>query len=130
MDSLGFQYTLDLVSNKLPHYKDYNTILTIGSGSIEIFMKMTGMIESLIGVGSGLSEVVSDEVTIDAAMFLQFTDLFFATAEKHGKYKYFLVWAQDVATIYERVSGLEKPRQMLNIGVVVPTQFAAPSATE
>lgn len=94
---------------------DQEVVGSISSGSIDIFLALTHLVESeLQGVSSGFSFKVSDEILIDRCRFLDFVDLFFSKAQTNGRFIYFVYWAHEINEVYKNITGQTLKRTMLN----------------
>lgn len=100
------------------------TMGSIGPGATRMFLSITRLIQAeLGGIPCGLSPIVSDEIWIDRDCFVRFVDTFFEQAERDGKYRYFGYWAQEVAGMYESITGSSVPRTILNVGEIQPIRY-------
>ena len=94
----------------------YETIGTVSSGAIHIFLALARLVESEIGsIHSGFSPIVSDEIRVDEERFVIFVDTFFDQAEKRGRFRYFSTWAEEIDGMYQNLTGVEKKRRMLGV---------------
>jgi hypothetical protein len=99
-------------------------VASISSGAVRVFLSITRLVQSeLDGMSCGFSPIVSDEILIDRECFVKFVDEFFRRAEHSGKFKYFTQWAEEIAGMYENVTGTTPSRKILGIDHFQPVRY-------
>ena len=96
---------------------DGKVVGTIGLKTARVFLNMTRLVQSELGkrVPSGFEPLISDEILIDEDRFVEFVDEFFRQAEHDGKFRYFSYWAEEMAGMYENITGTTPERKMSGV---------------
>lgn len=103
---------------------NHRTVGNIAMGAQHIVLALTALVQAeLDGMPSGFSPVEADEIHIDGDTFQKFVDEFFRRAEHDGKFRYFVRWAEEMAGIYENITGRSPTRKMSSVRCFEPIVY-------